>query len=175
MKRDEKAKLIEQLKDRFDRAKVVILADYKGISVEEVNRLRRLLEKQGGIDLLVAKNTLVRRAVDGTVHAELTEHLVGPNSLLFGYDDPVAPTKAMVDFAKSAKALDIKVGMVGARLVKESELNALASLPNRETLQALLLATMQAPASGIVRLLAQVPRGLLNLLTAYKEKLEQAA
>ena len=175
MNKDEKIKAVEQLQDRLTRSSIVVLFDYKGITVDQVNGLRRSLEKVGDNELKVVKNTLARRAVDDTERAGLKEFLVGPNAMLFVYGDPVPPVKALVDTTKGIEAIQIKSAVIGARTLSEMDIKALAQLPGREQLLAQLFATMQAPTSGFVTLLSQVPRGLLNVLVALKDKKDQEA
>ena len=175
MKKDDKAKLVEQLKEKFDRAKIVIIFHYIGATVEKINHLRRSLDKLGDLDVKVVKNTLARRAIEGTSLAGLAEDFTGPNAVLFGYGDPVAPAKTLVDLTKEIEAIQIRSGMLDGRRIGKNEVIALAKLPGREQLLAMLLGAMQAPIGGFVTLLSQVPRGLLNVLTAHKENLEKAA
>jgi len=175
LKREEKVKLVEQLRDFFDRANMVILFDFKGVTVAEANQLRRALEKHGDVELRIVKNTLARLAVKELGAEILSEHFVGPNAILFAYGDLVPPTKTLVDFARQVNAVDIKVAMLNEKIISAVEVKALAALPGREQLLAQALATMQAPVSGFVNLLAQVPRGMLNVLAALKDEKEKEA
>ena len=95
--------------------------------------------------------------------------------MLFVYGDPVPPVKALVDTTKGIEAIQIKSAVIGARTLSEMDIKALAQLPGREQLLAQLFATMQATTSGFVTLLSQVPRGLLNVLVALKDKKDQEA
>ena len=175
MNKNEKAKIVEELNEKFGRANVVILFDYKGITVGQFNKLRRLLDgKEEKSELLVIKNTLAIRSVEDTDYAGLTEHLVGSNAVLFGFDEIVPVVKTLVDFAKDEKVLDIKLGMMGDSVLDAHQISALAKLPSRDELLAQLLATMQAPVSNFVSLLANIPRGLLNVLNGIKENQEAA-
>ena len=175
LKKDTKVQLVEELKEKFDKATIVILFDFKGSKVEQVNRIRRAMDKRRDVDLKVVKNTLARRAIAGSSMEALSADLVGPNAVLFAYGDPVPATKTLVDFVKEIPTIEIKAGLLAGRRIGKEEIKALAGLPGREQLLAQVLATMQAPVSGFVRLLAQVPRGLLNVLVAHKENLEKQA
>jgi len=173
--KDEKVRLVGELKDRFERAKIVILFNYKGVNVQKVNALRRALDKVGDLDLRVVKNTLARRAIAGSKLSPLADDFVGPNAVLFGYGEPVAPVKELLERVKGIEAVEVRVGMLDGRKLSREDIQALAKLPSREQLLAILLGTMQAPARNFVSLLAQVPRGLLNVLTALKEQKEKEA
>lgn len=174
MNRKQKNILTEAFAEKFTKAKLAILVDYKGTTVEKINSLRRALEKSGEVEFHVMKNTLARRAVDGTTFECMVPNLVGPNAILFGYGDPVPATKILVDMAKVAKTLDIKSGVLRGKILTGEDIIAMSKLPGREQLLGQVLATMQAPVSGFVRLLAQVPGGLLNVLTAIKDQKDAA-
>ena len=174
MNKDQKAEQVTLLKDKFSRAKILVVMDYKGTKVAEMNAIRRSLEKSGGTDFQVVKNTLARLALTGTPSEGLLPLMSGPNAVMFGYDDPVAPTKVLVEAAKDVKAIEVKGGLLNGRIMSAEGVVALSKLPSREQLLAMLLGTLQAPASNFVNLLAQIPRGLLNVLTAIKEQKEAA-
>ena len=175
MKKEVKAEVIQTLSDKFSRASIAILFDYKGMTVEQMNGLRRDLDKLGSAEMVVAKNTLVWRAVNETENSVLEQYLEGPNAFLFGFEDPVPAAKALVEAAKTINAIEIKVGVLEGKALSAADIEALSKLPSKEQLLAQLLATMQAPVSGFVRTLAAVPGGLVNVLTALKDKQEEAA
>lgn len=175
MNREEKAKVVETLSGKFGKANLVILFDYKGITVEQFNGLRRVLEKETESDLTVAKNTLAKRAIEGTDFQALGEYLVGPNAMLFSYGDPAAVAKSLGNYAKDLDVLEIRVGLLDGSLLNAGQVDALAKLPGREELLSMLLATMQAPVSNVVSLLANIPRGLVNALAQIKEQKEKEA
>ena len=175
LNKNDKVKVVEELNEKFSRANMVILFDYKGITVQQINKLRRLLDgREEKSDLLVIKNTMAIRSIEGTDYVGMADQLIGPNAILFGYDEVVPLAKTLVDFAKEEKALEIKLGMMGENMLDEQQVKALAQLPSRDELLAQLLATMQAPVSNLVSLFANIPRGLLNVLNGIKDKQEAA-
>jgi large subunit ribosomal protein L10 len=174
VKKEDKAQVVATLRDNFERSRLVVLFDYKGMTVSELNDLRREIEKVGEVDLKVVKNTLVRRALEGSDVSDLSEMMLGPNAILFAYDEPVAPTKVLMETAKKVKTIEVKGGALAGQMIGTAQLKALADLPSREQLLATLLATMQAPVSGVVNLLAQIPRGLVNALSEIKDQKEAA-
>ncbi len=175
MNREEKAQVVETLSEKFNKASLVVLFDYKGITVEQFNGLRRVLDKESESDLLVIKNTLAKRAIDGSECEALGEHLVGPNAALFSYGDPAAAAKSLSTYAKDVDAIDLKAGFMNGSLLNAGQVDALAKLPSRDELLSMLLATMQAPTSNFVSLMANIPRGLVNALTQIKEQKEKEA
>ncbi len=175
MNKEEKAKTIELLKEKFSRAELVMLFDYKGITVDQINSLRRKLEKAVDSDLLIFKNTLAIRAVSGTDKEPIAEYLAGPNAGLFTYGEPVEGAKVLVEMAGEIKAIDVKAGMMGDKLLLADDIKALSKLPGREQLLSMFLGTLNAPATSFVSLFANVPRGLLNVLNGLKEKKESEA
>jgi large subunit ribosomal protein L10 len=175
MKRTDKSDFIEKYSEKFGNAVVSILADYRGLDVEAMNGLRSDLRKLENGEFRVVKNSLCRRILDGTDKAPLNEHLYGPTSIYFGYDDPVAPAKALVDFAKKNDAFELKAAYYDGRLLLPAEIAALSQMASKPELQAMLLGLLSAPPRNFVNLLANVPRGLLNVLHARKQQLEEGA
>ncbi len=175
MKRSDKVAFIEEYTDKFDRAVMAILADYRGLDVDTLNTLRMDLRTHEGSEFHVVKNSLCRRLLEGTDKAGLIEHFQGPTSVFFAFDDPVAPVKTLVKFAKENKQFALRVGYYEGDLLDEARIKQLSELPSKDLLQAQLLGLLQAPSRNLVSLLANVPRGLLNVLNAYKEKLEEDA
>jgi len=175
MKYTDKVKFIEDYSDKFSRAVVAILADYRGLTVDEINELRSNLRKLPGGEFRVVKNSLCRRLLADTDKAELAEHFFGPTSVYFGYDDPVEATKKLIDFAKAQKAFEIKAGFYDGRVLTAEDVETLSKMPSKAELQSMLLSVLLAPPRDLVNLLANVPRGLLNVLNAQKAKLEEQA
>lgn len=144
---------VAAIKDRFARSSAVILADYRGLTVKEMQALRTSLQESGA-ELRVYKNTLAQIAMRELALPDLGELLDGPTAFLFSYGDPVAPAKALVDFAKAHKALTLKGGFVDSTITSADGVKSLASLPSREQLISMLLGTMQNPAASFVRVLS---------------------
>ncbi len=173
MKLQEKQVIVEQLQDKFRRSKVVIVTDYKGLNVEKMNDLRRKLREEN-VEYRVVKNTLLVRAAQNTDVAALEPHFTGPSAIAMSFEDPVAPAKVLTDFAKENDKLEIKVGILRGQVLEMADIKALSSLPSREVLLGQLLSAMNGVSGGLVRTLAAVPRGLLNVLVAIKDQKEAA-
>ncbi len=172
--RSEKEAVVKSLSDRLSRARAVVLTDFSGLRVDQMTELRDKLREQG-LDFLVAKNTLLKLAGQGTDAQGLTEDLTGPNGLGFSYDDPVALAKVLTDFAKANPKLEIKGGMLEGQLLDTASLAELAKLPSREVLLAQLLGVMNGVARNFVSVLAAVPRGLVTALKQIEEQKAEAA
>ncbi len=167
LSKQEKAVRIEQVCAMVAQASAIVVAEYRGLDVESVTRLRRQARGQG-VQLRVLKNTLARRAVTGTPFAGLSDPLVGP--LVSGMGpDPVAVAKVRSGFAKDNDKLVVKAGAMADFLMDEKAVKALATMPSREELLAKLMATMQAPAAQFVRTLNEVPARLVRTLAAVRD------
>ncbi|MBR9982111.1 MAG: 50S ribosomal protein L10 [Desulfatitalea sp.] len=166
--------IVQKLKERLDRSKVVILTDYKGLNVGTVTELRSKL-REAQVEFQVIKNTMLRRASEGTPVEPIKEYFKGPSAIAISYDDPVTLAKILSDFAKTNDKLEIKIGVMGGKVMDPAMVKALATLPSREVLLATVLATMQAVPTSLVRALSDVPRRMLNVLQAIKDQKEQSA
>ena len=171
MKKEKKKMITENLKERFSKSKVVIVTDYKGLDVMAINALRRKL-READIDYQVAKNTLLIRASEGTDVAVIKEYFVGPSAIAISYEDPVAPAKVLIDFAKENQKLEIKAGVMGDKLLDAAAIKSLASLPSRDALLGQVLSTMNGVSTAFVRVLNGVTGNFLNVLTAIKDQKE---
>jgi large subunit ribosomal protein L10 len=170
--RAEKGKIIEGLKERAERAQVAIVTDFQGLSVAQLTPLRAKLH-EAGCDYQVVKNTLARLAFSETPHNVLGEKLKYSSAVAFGYDDPVVAAKVVVEFAKKNDKFSLRCASLNGKLLDEAAVKALSDLPSREQLLAQVLGTMNAVPQNFVCLFANVLRGMLNVLSALKEKKEQ--
>lgn len=169
---EEKKAVVAEVSEQVSKAQAIVFAEYRGLQVGEMTTLRAQARKSG-VYLRVLKNTLVRRAVDGTPFSGLAEQMVGP--LVFGIAaDPVAAAKVMSDFAKANDKFVIKAGAMPNQVMDVSSIKALASMPSREELLAKLLGTMQAPIAQFVRTLNEVPTKFVRGLAAVRDQ-KQAA
>jgi large subunit ribosomal protein L10 len=173
LKIETKQQIAEDLHDKFAKSAIIVLTDYKGLDVAAINDLRRKL-RESDIEYQVVKNTLLVRAAEDTEVALIKDHFKGPSAVAISYDDPVAPAKVLTQFAKDNGKLEIKVGVLNGKVLDAQAIKALALLPSREVMLAQLLATLNAVPTSFVRVLAEVPRSLLNVLTALKDQKEAA-
>lgn len=145
----QKAELVAEIKDRLQAAGGVILADYRGLTVKEMQSLRGSVREAGG-DLKVFKNTLAQLALRDLELPALDEYLAGPTVMVFVGEDPVAPAKALADFVKAHKGFAVKGGLIENAVVDAEAIKTLASLPSREELIAKLMGTMLNPVRGVM-------------------------
>ena len=169
----QKKELVKRLNQEFSEAAVAILVDYKGLDVENVTRLRSEIRQQGA-GMEVVKNTLLRRASQGTDAALMEDYYEGPNAIVISRDDPVAPAKVLVDFIKENDNLEIKAGTFNGQLVGVDQIQQLAKMPSREELLGQLASTLNQVPTSFVRVLNEVPRSMVNVLDAVREKKEAA-
>lgn len=169
MNRDQKTDVISALNDTFSKAKFAVVADYRGLKVTELEKLRKNL-RQSDAQIQVAKNTLLRLAVKGTPYESLTDSFSGTTAVAVGFTEPVGPAKALAAFAKEYNAFSIRSASLEGSILKPEDVEALSKLPSREELLAKLLGTMAAVPTGFVRVLAAVPQKLLYALSAVKDQ-----
>ncbi len=169
---EEKKAVVAEINEQVSKAQSIILAEYRGLEVGDMTQLRAQARKSG-VYLRVLKNTLARRAVDGTPFSGLANAMVGP--LVFGISaDPVAAAKVLSDFAKANEKFVIKAGGMPNQVMDAKGIQVLATMPSREELLAKLLGTMQAPITKFVRTLNEVPTGFVRGLAAVRDQ-KQAA
>jgi len=173
VKLDEKKKIVEELHERLAKSKVVIVTDYKGLNVETMTELRRKL-REAQIDYQVVKNTLLIRAAKETGVALIQDHLKGPSAIALSFDDPAAPAKVLMEFAKKNEKLEIKAGVMEDRVLDLASIKALAALPSREALLSQLLSAMVGVPTGLVRVLNGIPQKMMYALQAIKDQKEAA-
>lgn len=173
MNKSNKEQLVAELTEKMGAAKAAFLADYRGIDVEAANALRGELHK-AEVEYRVVKNTLLKLAIKGTDNECLSEMLNGPTALTIAKDDPVAPAKALSEFAKANDKFEIKGGVLDGKLLSVADIKALADLPSREVLLAKMLGSINAPASNFVGVLAAVPRSFVQVLGAIRDQKEAA-
>ena len=173
MNKQSKEAVVAEFSGKLAEVKAAFLADYRGLTVEQANDLRRKL-RAAGVEYRVVKNTLLRRAAKDTPAACLDDYLVGPTAIALAADDPVAPAKALVEFAKDSKVFELKAGMLDGKLLTIDDIRALSDLPSREQLLAKMLGSLNAPATNLVGVFAAVPRSFVQVLAAIKDQKEAA-
>jgi large subunit ribosomal protein L7/L12 len=168
MKKEEKATAVAELHEKFSRAKLAVMTECSGLPVNDVTELRKQL-RGAKAEFRVVKNTLAARAVDGTTLVEAKPYFKGPLALMIGYDDPVLPTKILRDFIKGEKReekIKIAIGVLDGKLMQPAQIAAVASLPSKPVLLAMLLSTMQGPVRGLVYTLNGVLGKFVRVLAA---------
>ncbi len=176
MNYQQKVELVEQLSERLQSAPLVVLTDYRGVDVAEINQFRRALEAQG-VEYRVIKNTLGRRAVEGTELEGLAKHMTGMTGWVLSGDDPIATAKVLRDVTKDLnkkEKLLLKAGFFDGQTLDSAEIKKVADLPSREELLALLLRTLQEGPRQVLGVLQAPARDLLYLLKNYETKLEES-
>ena len=164
-----KSEKIDAIKSKIEKAQVAVITEYKGLTVEDITKLRREIQKNGG-DYMVTKNTLAKIAVKGTEYEALTEKLTGPIALAFGFDDPVSPAKAVTKFIKETKKGEILGAVLDGKLLTVEETKALAALPSKEELYAKMLGSINSPASGIANSINAVLSQLTRAMAAVRDQ-----
>jgi large subunit ribosomal protein L10 len=165
MRRSEKVENIDAIHGDLDRATVAVLAEYRGLTVVQLNRLRRVVREADG-RCRVTKNTLARRAIAKTRYETLEPMLQGPLALILGFRDPVTIAKLTVKLSEEFPKLEIKGAVLDGQVLPVAEVKALATLPSREVLLAQLLGLLQAPASQLLRTLNEPAARLARLVDA---------
>jgi large subunit ribosomal protein L10 len=167
-----KKEVVAEVSARLAKAQSVVLAEYRGLLVEDITVLRKEA-RASGVYLRVLKNTLARRAVQGTPFEKLSDQMVGP--LAYGISkDPVAAAKVLHAYARENDKLVIKGGAMAGQLMSAKEVGQLATMPSREELLSKLMGTMQAPIAKFVRTLNEVPGKFVRTLAAVRDQKEKA-
>jgi large subunit ribosomal protein L10 len=171
--REQKTDAVAELKDKFGRATSVFVADYRGLSVEEVRELRGQLrsESESEFEYRVAKNSLLSLAVEGHEAEVLKEHFTGPTAVALSYGDPAGLAKILVKYAKDHEVFEIKGGVLDGKSLDKGDVRHLASLPNLLELRGKLVGLLQAPAVKLARLLNEPGGQLARLVVARKDAL----
>lgn len=169
-----KEQKIEELRKRLADAKYLFFTNYAGLTVEEITKLRTELRKDGST-YAVVKNTLFSRAAGEELAGKLESFLAGPTGVVFAYEDPVAPAKALKTFSDNVKPIDVKAGYVDGAILDAKQVGALASLPPKAELQGKLLGLLSSPMRGFVGVLAANPSGFVRVLSAREKQLAESA
>ncbi|NLI37931.1 MAG: 50S ribosomal protein L10 [Clostridiaceae bacterium] len=153
---------VEKLNSKLTNAQAFVLADYRGLTVEQDTKMRKAM-REAGVDYRVYKNSIIRFAVKDTNLSELSDQLEGPTAIAISDTDPIAPSKLIAQFAKEYNKLEIKAGMVEGKILDIDGVKELAQTPSREELLARLIGSLQSSLYG-----------LAAALNAIAEKQEQA-
>ena len=156
---------IEAIKEKVSKAKVALVTEYRGLSVEEITYLRRELQKENS-DYMVTKNTLAKLAVQGTEFEVLSEVLKGPIAIAFGYEDQAAPAIVIAKFIKEKKKAEIIAAALDGQLFNAEQAKQLANIPSKEELYAKMLGCINSPATGIAGAVNAVMSSLVRAVDA---------
>ncbi len=167
--KERKREIVAKYGEWLERSQALILTEYIGLSVKEIEELRAKVREAGG-EFHVVKNTLIKRVFAEVGMTMEDEHFVGTTAIGFAFEDPPALAKAMTEFAKETKALKIKAGYLEDRLMSRAEVIALANVPPLPVMRATLLSTILAPATQLVRTLSEPGRQVAAVLKAFSEK-----
>jgi len=173
--RAQKEAQVTELRDRFARATSVFVADYRGLDVSSVEKLRNLLWEQGGkqCEYQVMKNTLLRLAASGSQVEALTPHFSGPTAIALSYGDPVRFAKTLWAYSEQHEAFGLRAALFDGRALERSQIAALATLPTLEVARARLIGLLQAPAGQLVRLLVAPASQMARVVEARRQKLAE--
>ena len=170
---EQKKAVVAEVADVANKALAAVAAEYRGLTVEEMTDLRAKA-RETGVYLKVAKNTLVRRAVEGTDYECMQDALTGPLLLAFSMDDPGAAARLVKEYSKDHDELITKLVAVGGKLYDASELERLSSLPTYDQAIAILMGVMKAPIEKFVRTLAEPHAKLVRTVAAVRDAKEAA-
>jgi len=173
LKLEQKQAVVAEVAEVAGKALSVIGADYRGLTVADMTELRSKA-REGGVYLRVVKNTLARRALEGTEYECLSDSLSGPLALAFSMEDPSAGARLLKDFGKHHEKLEVKLIGIGGQTLAANELDRLASMPTREQALSLLMATIQAPITKLARTLNEVPGKLVRTVEAVRQQKDVA-
>lgn len=142
-----KVEKVKEIREKLEKSNSIVLVDYQGINVEQDTELRKQM-RDAGVEYKVYKNRLVKIAAQELGLNSLIEHLEGPTSIAFGFDDVIAPAKILNDFAEKSGKIELKVGLVEKEFYDNSKLKKLATIPSKEILIGKLLGSIKSPISS---------------------------
>ncbi|MCP4283887.1 MAG: 50S ribosomal protein L10 [Gammaproteobacteria bacterium] len=170
---EQKQAVVAEVAEVASGALSAIAAEYHGLSVDKMTELRAKA-REAGVYMRVVKNTLARRAVEGTDFACMQEGMVGPLVLAFSQEDPGSAARVIKDFAKENKELEVKLISIGGKLLPLSDIEVLAKMPTYDQSISMLMAVMKAPVEKLTRTINEVPGKLVRTVAAIRDAKEAA-
>ena len=171
---EDKQQIVSEVNQAASSALSAVLADYRGVTVEDMTALRKNA-RDNKVYLRVVRNTLLKRAVADTEFECIQDALVGPTIIALSQEDPGAAARVLKDFAKENEAFEIKALSVGGKLLPAEQIDALAKLPTRDEALAMLMAVMQAPITKLTRTLNDVPGKVTRVVAAVRDQKQEVA
>ncbi len=169
MQKELKIRSVKDIKEKFEKSKVIVLTDFKGLTMSQMTTLRKKL-KPIDAEFKVYKNTLISRAIKDKAYDGIDPLLTGSTAIVFGYSDQLAPTKVISQFMKENEKLSVKGGLLDGKFIDPKTISVLAKLPSREVLLAKLLGTMKAPITNFVLDCKGILTKFVIALSAIKDK-----
>ena len=151
----QKQLIIDEIRDKFERAESAVVIDYIGITVAQADAMRKKL-REANVDYTVYKNTLVKRAIAGTEWEALGEVLEGPSGFAFSYEDATAPARVLNESIKEYKKMEFKGGVVEGAVYGKEDMQAIANIPSREVLISKFMGSIQSPIANFARVVQQI-------------------
>lgn len=170
----EKQAIVAEVNETASCALSAVMADYRGVSVDNMTELRRAAREQN-VQVRVIRNTLAKRAFEGTEFECMSDVLLGPNILAFSLEDPGAAARIFKDFAKQNPEFEIRALAVGGKLLPAEQIDALAKLPTRDQGLSMLMSVMLAPVTKLVRTVNEVPTKVTRAVAAIRDQKQQEA
>ena len=170
---EDKKAIVAEVNETASAALSVVIADSRGVAVEDMTGLRKQA-RESNVNLRVVRNTLAKRAVDGTEFECIKDALVGPTILAFSMEDPGAAARIFKDFAKENENFDVKALAVGGKLMGAEQIDALAKLPTRDQALAMLMSVMKAPVEKLTRTMNEFPLSITRVMAAVRDQKKDA-
>ena len=171
---EDKRQIVAEVNEAAKGALSAVLADYRGVTVSELTELRKTA-RENNVYLRVVRNTLLKRAIEGTEYECLNEALVGPTILAFSQEDPGAAARVLNDFSKENDEFDVKALAVGGNLLAADQIDTLAKLPTYDQAIATLMSVMLAPVTKLTRTVNEVPAKATRVVAAVRDQKQEAA
>ena len=172
--REQKEQAVDELADKLTRSRMVVLTDYRGLTVTEMSQLRNRL-RQAGADYQVTKNTLTRFAAERVGQSQIVPELEGPTAIAFGYEDPTTLAKSLSEYLRTSRLLAIKAGLLGGRRLSPEEIGRLADLPPRDVVLGQVLGSVVSPLSAFLMVVAAPLQNVIGVLEARRQQIESGA
>jgi large subunit ribosomal protein L10 len=171
LKLEQKQAIVAEVNEAATNALAAVLSDYRGLTVLQMTEMRARA-RQTGVYLRVIRNTLAKRAIEGTQYECLNEAFVGPTMVAFSQEEPGSAARLMKDCAEDYEALEVKALSIGGQLFAPTDLDRLAKLPTRDEARAILMSVMLAPITKLARTLNEVPGKLVRTVAAIRDQKE---